>query len=37
MTMEYPIGHYYRRLLSRAFGDTEYHLERYERLKVEAA
>jgi enoyl-CoA hydratase len=22
---------------ARAFGDTEYHLERYERLKVEAA
>jgi alkylation response protein AidB-like acyl-CoA dehydrogenase len=32
MTMEYPIGHFYRRLmvLTRAFGDTEYHLERYE-------
>lgn len=37
MTMEYPVGHYYRRLvmLARAFGDTEYHLERYERLRLE--
>ncbi|TAL02101.1 MAG: acyl-CoA dehydrogenase [Rhodospirillaceae bacterium] len=38
MAMEYPIGHYYRRLimLARAYGDTEHHLERYERLKIRA-
>lgn len=34
MTMEYPVGHHYRRLvqLTRTFGDTEYHLSRYEEL-----
>ncbi|MBV1688890.1 acyl-CoA dehydrogenase [Novosphingobium sp. G106] len=34
MTMEYPVGHHYRRLvqLTRAFGDTEYHISRYEGL-----
>jgi alkylation response protein AidB-like acyl-CoA dehydrogenase len=39
MTMEYPVGHFYRRLLmlSKAFGDTEYHLERYEQLSLKAA
>lgn len=39
MTMEYPVGHLYRRLLMliRAFGDTEHHLERYERLSFEGA
>jgi alkylation response protein AidB-like acyl-CoA dehydrogenase len=39
MTMEYPVGHFYRRLLmlSKAFGDTEYHLERYEQLSLKVA
>lgn len=34
MTMEYPVGHYYRRLvmLAKTFGDTDYHLERFEAL-----
>ena len=34
MTVEYPVGHYYRRMvqLARTFGDREYHLDRYERL-----
>ena len=38
MTMEYPVGHHYRRLvqLTRAFGDTEYHLSRYEDVSFEA-
>jgi alkylation response protein AidB-like acyl-CoA dehydrogenase len=37
MTEEYPVGHYYRRIvqLARSFGDSEYHLERYERLTME--
>jgi alkylation response protein AidB-like acyl-CoA dehydrogenase len=36
MTMEYSVGHFYRRLLmlSKAFGDAEYHLERYEQLSL---
>lgn len=39
MTMEYPVGHYFRRLLvlTKAFGDTEHHIERFERLMVPAA
>jgi alkylation response protein AidB-like acyl-CoA dehydrogenase len=39
MTMEYPVGHLYRRLLMlvRAFGDTEHHLERYEQLSFAGA
>jgi alkylation response protein AidB-like acyl-CoA dehydrogenase len=39
MTMEYPVGHHYRRLvqLGRAYGDAGYHLERYESLMIEAA
>lgn len=39
MTMDYPVGHYFRRLmlLSKTFGDTEHHLERFERLMVPAA
>jgi len=39
MTMEYPVGHHYRRLvqLARSYGDTDYHLERYESLTTEAA
>jgi alkylation response protein AidB-like acyl-CoA dehydrogenase len=39
MTMEYPVGHFYLRLLmlSKAFGDTEYHLERYEQLSLKAS
>jgi alkylation response protein AidB-like acyl-CoA dehydrogenase len=38
MTMEYPVGHHYRRLvqLMRAYGDTEYHLARYEDTAFEA-
>lgn len=34
MTMEYPVGHHYRRFvqLSRLYGDTQYHLSRYEAL-----
>jgi alkylation response protein AidB-like acyl-CoA dehydrogenase len=30
MTDEYPVGHYFKRLiaLEKAFGDTDYHLER---------
>ncbi|HEY6870747.1 MAG TPA: acyl-CoA dehydrogenase [Novosphingobium sp.] len=34
MTMEYPVGHHYRRMvqLARSFGDSEYHLARYEAL-----
>jgi len=36
MTMEYPVGHYYRRLvnLAKRFGDTDYHLERFETLSL---
>ena len=38
MTMEYPAGHHYRRLvqLTRTYGDTEYHLSRYEDVAFEA-
>lgn len=38
MTVEYPVGHYYRRLLilARTFGDTDFHFDRYERIKVPA-
>ena len=38
MTIEYPVGHYYRRLLvlARIFGDTDFHFERYSNLKVPA-
>lgn len=38
MTMEYPVGHHYRRLvqLMRAYGDTEYHLSRYEDMSFGA-
>ena len=38
MTIEYPIGHYHRRLLvlARTFGDTDFHFERYLKLKVPA-
>lgn len=38
MTIEYPVGHYYRRLLvlARRFGDADYHLDRYERLRITA-
>lgn len=34
MTMEYPVGHHYRRLvqLTRTYGDSEYHISRYEGL-----
>lgn len=39
MTMEYPVGHHYRRMvmLTRAYGDTEYHLSRYEDVARAAA
>lgn len=38
MTVEYPVGHYYRRLLilARTFGDTDFHFDRYLQLKVAA-
>jgi alkylation response protein AidB-like acyl-CoA dehydrogenase len=38
MTVEYPVGHYYRRLLilARTFGDTDFHFDRYEQLRVSA-
>ena len=38
MTMEYPMGHCHRKLLrlTRLYGDTTYHLARYERLQIEA-
>lgn len=38
MTVEYPVGHYYRRLLivARTFGDTDFHFDRYQQLKVPA-
>ena len=38
MTMEYPVGHYYRRLLmlSQSFGNADFHLARYEATEIAA-
>jgi acyl-CoA dehydrogenase len=35
MTIEYPVGHYYRRVLvaERLFGDADYHLRRFVALE----
>lgn len=38
MTREYPVGHYFKRLtlINLAFGDVNFHLERYRQLLREA-
>jgi alkylation response protein AidB-like acyl-CoA dehydrogenase len=36
MTDEYPVGHYFKRLvvLEKAYGDADWHLARYARLRI---